>query len=271
MKNILSSIYLISVLSLKEATRKRIVFVILIISTLFLFLNLYCESMVIQSGGEEIKNSSIGVSFLFIMIVFWNTLLSLLITSSVISDEIENKTYIMILSKPIYRLCYLAGKFGGVLFLCTVNALIIIGIYSIINKMKTGIWNTEIWLSVLSMVPASIFLISLVGGIALLINRTTSLLINFFLIVLTLFIDYPLYESAFDKVIQTEPTKKIILESLYWVLPQFGTNFYYSLSFIAKSFAQTHNLGNYSIIQISVWTIFLWIVLYFAIRDRELG
>jgi ABC-type transport system involved in multi-copper enzyme maturation permease subunit len=258
-------------LSYREALRKRILFVIAVISGIFLVLNLYCESVVVQSNGKEVQNSGFGSGVLFFLLVFWSMLIGSFTISSLIADELENKSYVMILSKPIHRITYIVGKMLGVILLCTLNAIVLVFAYIGIQYLKTKTIQLDILYAGLNMFPSLLLLISLVGLITILLNRTTSLMITFFCILSSTFLDYPIYESNFKSMIEAGSSNLKILEILYWIVPQFGTAFYHSFSFIAKSLSQTHYLGNYSHIQITVWIIILWIIFYFSFRNKELG
>ena len=119
--HIFSSIFTIAGLTIREALRKRIIFIILLISSFFLLMNFFCESVTMQANGEEVKDSAIGPIFIFVIVTVWSLVISALVTSSLLADEFENKTYTMILSKPIFRLSYLAGKFLGVFVLIILN------------------------------------------------------------------------------------------------------------------------------------------------------
>lgn len=268
--HILSSINTIAGLTIREALRKRIIFIILLISSFFLLMNFFCESVTMQANGEEIKDSAIGPIFIFIIVTVWSLVISALVTSSLLADEFENKTYTMILSKPIFRLSYLGGKFLGVFTLIVLNAVIILSAYSLISVMRSGTVDSGLWLAASSMLLSYVLLISLVLLFTILINRTAAVLLSFALVLLTSIVNYPIYESAFEKVIDTNSSKKLVLEIIYWVMPQFGTSLYHSLSKVAKSFSQVHYLGLYSYAQISAWILLVWVLLYFSFRRREL-
>lgn len=268
--HIFSSIFTIASLTIREALRKRIIFIILLISCFFLLMNFFCESVTMQANGEEIKDSAIGSTFIFVIVTLWSLVISALVTSSLLADEFENKTYTMILSKPIFRLSYLGGKFFGVFILILLNATIIGIAYSLINYFRSGVIESGLWLGIISMFPGYILLISIVLLFTILINRTAAVLLSFALVLLTSIVNYPIYESAFEKVIETNSSKKLILEAIYWILPQFGTSLFHALSKVAKSFSQVHYLGLYAHAQITVWILFVWVMLYFTFRKREL-
>ncbi len=61
--HIFSSIFTIAGLTIREALRKRIIFIILLISSFFLLMNFFCESVTMQANGEEVKDSAIGPIF----------------------------------------------------------------------------------------------------------------------------------------------------------------------------------------------------------------
>ena len=106
--HIFSSIFTIAGLTIREALRKRIIFIILLISSFFLLMNFFCESVTMQANGEEVKDSAIGPIFIFVIVTVWSLVISALVTSSLLADEFENKTYTMILSKPIFSMACLS-------------------------------------------------------------------------------------------------------------------------------------------------------------------
>ncbi|HMV45866.1 MAG TPA: hypothetical protein PK079_17920 [Leptospiraceae bacterium] len=270
LSHIFSSIFTIAGLTIREAMRKRIIFVILAISSFFLLMNFFCESVTMQANGEEVKDDAFGSVFIFIIVILWSFVISALVTSSLLADEFENKTYTMILSKPIFRLSYLGGKVLGVFLLIILNAILIIGIYSIISVIRSKTIDSSLFMAAISMLPAYILLVSIVLLFTVLINRTASVLLSFAIVLLTSVINYPMYEAAFEKVIDTNSSKKMILEIIYWILPQFGTSLFHAISKVAKSFSQVHYLGLYSYFQIGIWILLTWILIYFSFRKREL-
>lgn len=266
--NTISDITIIAGLTLREALRKRMIFIVVIVSGFFLFVNLVCE-MSVRQNNEDVANTAVGSTFLFMMASFWNLAISGLVTSSLISDEFENKTHALILSKPVFRLSYLFGKFFGVILLILVNCLFLIASYSAITYFKYGIIDWDLWKSFLSMQPAFALLISFVILITINMNRSSAVLLTFALVFVTCIINFPVYEENVFKAFESSD-KKIILEMIYWILPQFGTILYHSMSFVAKSLAQTHYLGTYSYFQMSAWLLIAWVLLFLTFRKKEL-
>ncbi|MBE7413102.1 MAG: ABC transporter permease [Leptospiraceae bacterium] len=265
-------IFTISVLTLKEALRKKFVLVIIFTSGIFLLLNFLCEpsSIKVNSNGEEKNVSSIGSYIVFILISFWSMAISGLMTAGLISDELENKNYIMVLSKPVSRLTYLLGKFFGVFFLVLCNAVIFLIIQNVLTIAKSGKFEINLWLSLFIMLLDFVLLISIVMFLTIQVNKIAGIFLSLALVVITTLINIPIYDSSISQSLELAPTKKAILEILYWVLPQFGTVFFQASTHVAKSVTQTHYLGYYSMIQVSVWIFIVWVFLSVLFEKKEL-
>jgi ABC-type transport system involved in multi-copper enzyme maturation permease subunit len=92
----------------KEATRQPAFFVLLFLGAMFLLISVFLPYFTL---GEDIKMykdaglTAISVSAL---------LLALLTSSSAVAEEIEGKTAVTVLSKPINRRQFILGKFAGI-------------------------------------------------------------------------------------------------------------------------------------------------------------
>ena len=265
-------IFTVSVLTLKEALRKKFILVIIFTSGIFLLLNFLCEpsSVKVNTNGEEKEVSSIGSYIIFMLISFWSMAISGLMTAGLISDELENKTYIMILSKPVSRLTYLLGKFFGIFLLVFGNAVIFLAIQNILGLIKNGGFEWNLWLSSSIMLLDFILLISIVMFLTIQINKIAGIFLSLAIVVVTTLINIPVYDSNISKSLELAPTKKAILEILYWIFPQFGTVFFQASSYVAKSISQPHYLGYYSLVQVSVWILIVWTLLSIIFEKKEL-
>ncbi|RHX81943.1 ABC transporter permease subunit [Leptospira yasudae] len=259
-------IFSIAFLTLRETLRKRIVYFIFIISALFLFLNFTCQ---IQIGGQDQSgNPDFQIYIVFLFFAFWNTVLALFLPISLLGEELENKTYIPILSRPVSPLTYVCGKSLGVLALIFANGVFLIGTYLVKQQFGGGALSWDLLKACLTMFFVFYFLIlfGFVGVLAF--GKNAAFFGGLALLVFTTFLDLFIYESAAASMVQTSDLKKQILEIFYWILPQEGTVFFYSSSLLAKSLSQVHYYGEYSLIQIGVW-ILLSFVLAKVILDRK--
>ena len=92
----------------KEAVRQPAFFVLIFLSSFYLFWSIYVSYF---TFGEDIKMyKDTGLT----TIAFVSLLLALLTSSSTVADEIEGKTAITLLSKPINRRQFLIGKYLGI-------------------------------------------------------------------------------------------------------------------------------------------------------------
>ena len=98
----------IAMATAKEAIRQPAFFVLLIVAGLWLFWSIFVSYFTL---GEDIKMyKDTGLT----TISFVALLLALLTASSTVAEEIEGKTAITLLSKPINRRQFIVGKFIGI-------------------------------------------------------------------------------------------------------------------------------------------------------------
>jgi ABC-type transport system involved in multi-copper enzyme maturation permease subunit len=98
----------IALATAKEAIRQPAFFVLMFIAVLWLFWSIFVSYF---TFGEDIKMyKDTGLT----TISFVSLLLALLTASSTVAEEIEGKTAITLLSKPINRRQFIIGKFIGI-------------------------------------------------------------------------------------------------------------------------------------------------------------
>src|SRR5579864_5523873 len=98
----------IALATAKEAIRQPAFFVLAFIASAWLVCSIFVSYF---TFGEDIKMyKDTGLT----TISFVGLLLALLTASSSVADEIEGKTAITLLSKPITRRQFIAGKFLGI-------------------------------------------------------------------------------------------------------------------------------------------------------------
>ena len=100
--------FTIALATAKEAIRRPAFFVIAFFAAFLLWVTVYLSYF---TFGEDIKMyKDTGLT----TISFFCMLLALLTASSTVADEIEGKTAITLLSKPITRRQFIVGKFLGI-------------------------------------------------------------------------------------------------------------------------------------------------------------
>jgi ABC-type transport system involved in multi-copper enzyme maturation permease subunit len=120
----ISRVSAITVNTFREAVRDRVlynlvVFVLLLVASAPLF-------SVISIGIERLVLVNVGLS----SISFFGVVIAILIGVGLVSKEIEKKTLYTILSRPVRRWEFIAGKYGGLMMTLTVNTgLMAVGLY----------------------------------------------------------------------------------------------------------------------------------------------
>lgn len=124
----------IALFSLKENLKTKIYIVLLVFTTLLIFIGLLLTGL---SGFEQpqrvLVNTGIATIELFCLFVV------LLNSVSLLLQDIETKSIYVILSKPISRSKYIIGKYLGLLLVILVNILIMSVIH--ICMLKISKWT----------------------------------------------------------------------------------------------------------------------------------
>jgi ABC-type transport system involved in multi-copper enzyme maturation permease subunit len=116
----------------KEAIRRSSFFVLAFIAALLLVLTIFVPYF---TFGEDIKMyKDTGLA----TISFFCLLLALLTASSSVAEEIEGKTAVTVLSKPINRRQFIIGKFLGIEMSVLAMYLILGTLFSLGVWYKTG-------------------------------------------------------------------------------------------------------------------------------------
>lgn len=261
-------LFTIAQMTFFEAIKKRFILLIVMTTVFLLLLNLSCETQ-IKINGESQNLSRFGAFFFFYLVGLWNIGIALQITSSLIAEELENKTYILFLTKPIPKIIYYLGKTFGILFIILTNSCLSFGIYSLSSYIRYGYFFSNLWKSFFPMILGYILLVSIVLMIALVMNKTSSVMISSAIILISFIIDSFHYEVNIDKIISKMGDFYIYSKIFYWLIPQFGTLTFYSSSLFESSVSQVHYLGEYSLYQISFWIVLVWTFLLFYLSRRE--
>ena len=91
-----------------ESIRQPIFSVLLLVGTLALILNPMISAYTLDDDNKQLID--MGLSTLFVC----GLLLSAFTATSVLSQELENKTVLTVISKPISRPLFVVGKYVGV-------------------------------------------------------------------------------------------------------------------------------------------------------------
>lgn len=157
-----------------EATRQPIVFVLLMLSLVFQIFNTWNTGFSMGYSMDDTAEVTadnkllfdIGLSTVFV----FGTVLAAFVATASISREIENKTVLTVISKPISRVTVILGKYLGVASVLFAASIIMLGFLLIAIRhgvMQTAADDAD--------APVLVF-----GGIGLLLVMGLSAWTNFF-------------------------------------------------------------------------------------------
>ncbi|MBU1999086.1 MAG: ABC transporter permease subunit, partial [Candidatus Omnitrophica bacterium] len=126
----LNKVWAITINSFKEAIRRKILYVFLFSAIGIIFVGRFFNFL---SPSNETK---IAIDMGLAGILFFGALIAIFSCGELIPREIEKQTIITLLSKPIKRIEFLAGKFLGGFLLVFVNFLLMSIVFLVIIYFK---------------------------------------------------------------------------------------------------------------------------------------
>jgi ABC-type transport system involved in multi-copper enzyme maturation permease subunit len=207
--------------TLKEAIRRRLFFAVIIMSTLILVVFAIVLTAAVNMLLPNIRGGSIpprivllGVGIIITILSIWlvyilSSILTIVLSVGMISNEIEAGTFAVIVPKPLRRIEIVLGKWlGYALLLGIYTALLYLAFLAIIY-WKTGYWPEQ-YISALGSLELSVFALL---GLATAGSAFFHTIVNG-AIALMLFISAPLV-SIVQFIIQlTVPTQSTTMQNI---------------------------------------------------------
>src|SRR5437763_10037665 len=107
----ITRIFAIARNTLTELTRQRVFYVLLIFALVLIGSSVFLARFTFQQEFQILKDISLGAMSIF------TSLLAVLATARLISQDVEDRTIYTILAKPVPRFEYVLGKLAGVFLL----------------------------------------------------------------------------------------------------------------------------------------------------------
>jgi ABC-2 type transport system permease protein len=111
-------IFAITINTLTDLARQKVFFVLLIFTLILIGSSVFMARFTFQQEFQILKDISLGAMSIF------TSLLAILATARLISQDIEDRTIYTILAKPVPRFEYLLGKLAGVLLLLAISIVV---------------------------------------------------------------------------------------------------------------------------------------------------
>lgn len=126
----------------REGIRKKTLIGFLLLSLLVIFGSTFMTAFMSSTTAniETEVEAKIIKDICVSAIAIFGVLITIFISASVVPAELENKVVYTILSKPIRRYQYLAGKFLGVQLIVIANLALMSALFFVALYAKEGIW-----------------------------------------------------------------------------------------------------------------------------------
>lgn len=250
----------------RECLRSKSIYVIFVLMLSFILLNRGCtmgNSPVTSTILSQHAQQNLPVSIAFHIISFWSMVLCGLIASSVLPKELEEKKLIMVLSRPVKRSVFLAGKMFAVFFLSSLSFFLFISIFFVFRYLDGGYINPKI-------IPASfIFQLNIIlmtlGGFfsSLLLPRMLAPLAGLFVYMMSFAIEIPFYFNRLRLI--WEPSA--LLQTVHRLFPRVG-----EVQFLCGSLMNSLPAMKEFIVPVSnvlLYSLILWLLVVFIFNRKQ--
>jgi len=264
------AIFAIAGNTLKEGLRSKLFYILLGIAFMFLLVARGCMSGNAQFNGKSLSPeevSTFATAVGFHVIIFWGLTLAGLLSMGSLVGDIETGIITVFISKPISRFEYLMGKFIGVFSVVLVNMAILGLGFFFLAYLKSGAWMFSLFIALAIFSLNICLLISFIFFASLFSSRIIAMLMGIIGYVLSLVIDIFVYFDALRENIIGSKTSLIMLNSLYFALPQWGSTQFYAASFIHDFFSQS--LSFWPIPHTILYIMLIWLLMILLFRRKE--
>ncbi len=130
-------IFAISINTLTELTRQKVFYVLLIFALLLIGSSVFMARLTFQQEFQILKDISLGAISIF------SSLLAVVTTARLLSQDIEDRTVYTILAKPVPRFEYLVGRLAGALLLLAITIAVMSAMFVAVIYIREQAVLTE--------------------------------------------------------------------------------------------------------------------------------
>ncbi len=111
----MSRIFTISKNTFRELTRQKIFFIIVLFGFVMLFISFFLYPLSVGEQSKIIRDFGLSA------ITFFNTLLVIIVGSTLLHKEMDKRTIYLVITTPVERREIIIGKFLGLFFIVLIN------------------------------------------------------------------------------------------------------------------------------------------------------
>ena len=227
-----------------------------------------------KSAKKQLKALLLGVSYG--MIAFWLFLIAVVATPFLALNDFQNRTHVMLLSRPLARWEYLSGKYLAILGMLLLNLAVLLVSYHLSMYISLDQSGFELYNGLIVFLQGIALLAALLMLVGLNAGRISSIFIVVALAGLSALPGLFLTTGLEDELPRTW---RWITNVLAYGLPQLGVNFFYGLgeamdlpgleeqNFFKKG-GNYH--GQYSLLINTAWFILCWILMIVSFKRKDL-
>ncbi|MFN0149129.1 MAG: ABC transporter permease [bacterium] len=205
----MNRIFCIAATTYRETVRRRVFFVSVGFALLIFFAPI--AAIPLASGQKETLVCDIGLSFIDI----FSVVLSLLMSTLLVHDEIERRTIYTLLARPIRRRDYLVGKYLGLLLMNAVNCAIMAVAFAAILAATLGHVDPRLFVSVgMSFLQAAV-----ITAVALLLTTVSTPILAFCVTIFLFFAGHLLSDLRIFGERFCGPAGRFVTAAISYVLP----------------------------------------------------
>jgi ABC-2 type transport system permease protein len=123
--------------TLTELVRQKVFYVLVIFGLVLIVSSVFMARLSFQQEFQILKDISLGTMSIF------SSLIAILATARLISQDIEDRTIYTILAKPVPRFEYLLGKLLGVLLLLAISIALMSALFVVLLHVREQTVLTE--------------------------------------------------------------------------------------------------------------------------------
>ena len=216
----------VAVITFLEGVRNRVLYGIFIFSLIVIFLSIIFANFFMQEIGK------VAVDFNLSAISLAGLLVSLSLSVSLISKDLDKKTIYFVLSKPVSRAGYVLGKYLGLIFLVFFSYMILTALTCLalwFLKLQYGPYFSGFnWLAYFQAVFFDYLKIAMFNAIIVLFSTITT---SSFITMLFSVLIYVVGQTITDVVNiltvnisgqETSPIVKSVIEISKYIVPNFS-------------------------------------------------
>jgi ABC-type transport system involved in multi-copper enzyme maturation permease subunit len=260
-------VWAIAQIEIKNLLRNKVIYIIFTLSIFFILAGRGCNAGHVTGTGlmvnQEVRHN-MTVLAVFHIIALWSMGLCGLIAAGILPKEFEEKTLIMVLSRPIARIKFLIGKCVPVVFISSGILLLLVSVLFIMLFIDSGHVNKNFFYGFLLLQLNILFVAVSSFFFSLFVPRIISPFLGFLIYITSIILELPFY---FDKLkVIWKPSEMFI--TVHSFFPQLGSVQFLSGAFIG-AVPDLHDCIMPAV-NVALYSVLLWLAVIVMFEKKQI-